>query len=320
MNEYQYIYEVYKEKSFSRAAGNLYISQPALSATVRKIEKQLGYQIFDRSTTALRLTEAGAAYVEAAEKILNIEKHLKRYTDDLTNLQCGKLIVSGTSFFSSYVMPPILKAYQELYPGITLQFEEADSKQLYEQAMRHNIDLIIDGGQYDKEHFDSHLLFKEHIVLGIPRGLHGYESLKDMELTAEEIASGRHLLKETAGIDLSILKSEEFVLLKSGHDLHWRALNLCQERGFVPKSGIHLNQLMTALHVAANELGIVFLTDTFVSKLHLDIPLRYYKIATGHPEYIVRRVFIAHRSNCQMTKAMERFIQLGQEIWSSEIS
>ena len=50
MNAYRYVYEIYKEKSFSKAAANLYISQPALSATIRKIESQLGYQIFDRST------------------------------------------------------------------------------------------------------------------------------------------------------------------------------------------------------------------------------------------------------------------------------
>lgn len=55
----EYVYEVYKEGSFSRAAANLYISQPALSATVKKIEKKIGMPLFDRSTVPIQLTECG---------------------------------------------------------------------------------------------------------------------------------------------------------------------------------------------------------------------------------------------------------------------
>ena len=55
----KYIYEVYKEKSFSKAAQNLYISQPSLSARIKKIEDQIGVPLFDRSTSPLKLTEIG---------------------------------------------------------------------------------------------------------------------------------------------------------------------------------------------------------------------------------------------------------------------
>ena len=64
----KYVYEIYKEKSFSKAAQNLYISQPSLSARIKKIEQQIGAPIFDRSTTPLRMTEVGEAYISAAEK------------------------------------------------------------------------------------------------------------------------------------------------------------------------------------------------------------------------------------------------------------
>ena len=65
-----YVYEVYKEKSFSKAAQNLYISQPSLSARIKKIEDTLGVPLFDRSTTPLRLTESGEVYIKAAEEII----------------------------------------------------------------------------------------------------------------------------------------------------------------------------------------------------------------------------------------------------------
>ena len=69
-----YVYEVYKEGSFSKAAANLYISQPALSATVKKIEKKIGMPLFDRSTVPVQLTECGKKYMKTAEKIMDIEE------------------------------------------------------------------------------------------------------------------------------------------------------------------------------------------------------------------------------------------------------
>ena len=65
----KYVYEVYREKSFSKAAQNLYISQPSLSARIKKIEEEIGVPLFDRSTSPLQLTEAGRIYIDAAEEI-----------------------------------------------------------------------------------------------------------------------------------------------------------------------------------------------------------------------------------------------------------
>ena len=65
----KYVYEVYKERSFTKAAQNLYISQPSLSARIKKIEEIIGEPLFDRSTTPLQLTEVGKVYIEAAEAV-----------------------------------------------------------------------------------------------------------------------------------------------------------------------------------------------------------------------------------------------------------
>ena len=69
LQEMAYVYEVYRERSFSKAAKNLYISQPALSTYVKRVETQIGQKIFDRNVTPIELTEAGRAYINTAEKI-----------------------------------------------------------------------------------------------------------------------------------------------------------------------------------------------------------------------------------------------------------
>ena len=97
----EYVYAVYHEKSFSAAARKLFISQPALSAAVKKVEKELGMPLFDRSALPIQLTTAGKAYIKAVQQILTIQKNLKGYMGDLANLQSGNLSLGGTNFFAS---------------------------------------------------------------------------------------------------------------------------------------------------------------------------------------------------------------------------
>ncbi len=91
-----YVYEVYKEQSFSKAAENLYISQPALSSMIKKIETKIGMPLFDRSTSPIQLTECGKKYIKTAEKIMDLENEFAYYVGNLQELKTGRLSVGGT--------------------------------------------------------------------------------------------------------------------------------------------------------------------------------------------------------------------------------
>ena len=83
----EYVYAVYREKSFSRAAQKLFISQPSLSAAVKRAEDRIGYPVFDRSTKPLKLTECGEKYIAAVEKMLAAEQEFYHYINDLGELR-----------------------------------------------------------------------------------------------------------------------------------------------------------------------------------------------------------------------------------------
>ena len=93
----EYVYEVYKEKSFSKAAQNLFISQPSLSANVKRIEKKVGYPIFDRSTKPMGLTECGEKYIQCVEKMHAVEMEFSNFVNDWIGLKTGSLILGGSS-------------------------------------------------------------------------------------------------------------------------------------------------------------------------------------------------------------------------------
>ena len=78
-----YVYAVYEEKSFTKAAEKLYISQPALSSTIKKLEKDMGYPIFERRGKEVVPTYVGQRYLEAAEEIRLIRRNLEQEIDDL---------------------------------------------------------------------------------------------------------------------------------------------------------------------------------------------------------------------------------------------
>lgn len=312
MNEMEYVYEVYKAGSFSNAAKNLYISQPALSTAVGRVEKRIGNKIFNRSTSPLSLTEAGEAYIDAVEKINMIEYDLNNKLLEINDLKCGKLNVGGANFFSSCMLPPIIKIFAEKFPGISLQITESDSIRLYEDIKFKNVDLILDGGTYNKEQFVAHTLFSEHILLAIPSANPINIQYSDYQLSYEDICTYK-LDDFQHCIPIHELSNERFILLTQGHDLYARSMAIFEHNNIHPVNMLYLNQLMTAYNLAKQGVGLAFVTDTLIRLNTKNDSLKYYKI---NDSSAIRDVFLAHRANLSPTKAMDKFIEIAKNIYS----
>ena len=99
----EYVYTVYKEKSFTKAAEKLFVSQPCLSAAIKKIEKEIGQPLFERRYSDLRPTTIGQEYIKAAEKIMNIHQDFAQKVNDAGNMQLGSIKVGGSNYVSSYI-------------------------------------------------------------------------------------------------------------------------------------------------------------------------------------------------------------------------
>ena len=146
----EYVYEVYKERSFSRAARNLYISQPSLSASIRRIEARIGAPIFDRSTTPISLTECGEEYIACVKQILSIQNGFENYLSDLNGLKTGHLSLGGSSLFSSYVLPPLISRFTFAYPDVSIHLTEENSANLELLLENGTLDLVMDNSLFQK--------------------------------------------------------------------------------------------------------------------------------------------------------------------------
>lgn len=169
LHEMNYVYEVYRQRSFTKAAQALYIAQPSLSQMVRKAEARIGAPIFDRSTSPIGLTELGRAYIRAAEQVLQIEADLQQYLDDTEKCLTGALTLGGTTFFTSYVLPPLVSAYSERYPGVELRLHEAHTGQLKQELQEGTLDFALDNTLLDPAIYEAVEIQTEQVILAVPR-------------------------------------------------------------------------------------------------------------------------------------------------------
>lgn len=157
-----------------------FVSQPALSSAVKKIENELGIKIFDRSSTPVRLTEAGEFYIDAIAKIMAIQKDLKFRLNDIAELKRGRITIGGPNFISSYLFPKIIAAFSEKYPGIDFDVIESNSYQLKRK-----------------------LIGYEHILLSVPASLEINNELENYRLSAEQITQNEHLKADCMSVSLN---------------------------------------------------------------------------------------------------------------------
>ena len=144
LNEIKYVYAVYQERSFTKAAKKLYISQPALSNMVKKAEREIGSPIFDRSTVPLTLTKEGEFYIRTIQQIMLLEKNLKDYFQDIRSLNAGSLSVGGSSFFCSFILPEIIGKFRARHPNISINLLGGNMKELREGAEDESLDLFLE--------------------------------------------------------------------------------------------------------------------------------------------------------------------------------
>lgn len=306
----EYVYEVYKEQSFSKAASNLYISQPALSATIKKIENRIGMPLFDRSTTPIRLTECGRKYIESVKDIMYIQDNFSNYINDLKNLTGGTLSIGATNFFASILLPPIIIRFSKTYPNVSINLVEGNSADLEHQLFSGELDLIIEANDFDPRIYDRQKLCHEHIVLAAPASFASCRAAKEYQITTEDILNRKHLKKETKAVPFHYFDNDPFIQLREGNDTRIRGDRICHAEHFKPNITLTLDQQMTAFNLVCRGMGISFISDSLIKQMPQSDAVCYFKLENGDSH---RDIYFYHKKNKYVTPAMHEFLKAAEE-------
>lgn len=306
----EYIYEVYKEKSFSKAAKNLFISQPSLSANVKRIEARIGYPVFDRSTTPVRLTECGERYIRAVEEIMAVENSFYNYMTDFGGLKTGSLKLGGSSLFSSYVLPKLISAFTAKYPAVQIELIEESTANLEQLLAAGVLDIVVDNSCFDETVFGKKPYQKEHLVLAVPRAYSVNGRLLPYQVSPDQIASGVFLGEEVPAVSLEQFREFPFILLKQENDTRQRGIRLCKEYGFLPQVVLELDQQATAYNITCSGMGISFISDTLIRGVPPHPEVVYYKLSG---QEVDRTLYFYWKQGKYISRAMEEFLRLAEK-------
>ena len=305
-----YVYAVYKEKSFTAAAAKLYVSQPCLSAAIKKIEQQIGRPLFERRTGDLTPTRIGYEYLACAQKIMEIEDSFAQMLEDINNLKAGDIRIGGTNYGCSYVLPLIVEEFSKLYPNVDISIYEANSLELEKMLQNERIDLIIDSYDTTDDRFEYTALSEEKILLAVPAFLACNADSQELFAQTDDLYYGRIKAEQLPQIDLLRFQEEKFILLKPGNSMHQHAQNAFDACCFRPNVTFRLDQLSTSFRLTASGNGLCFVPD-IMFKTHLyneDVVFYNIKGAGG------RTLYAINSHNNRTTTAVQKFKAVARSV------
>src|SRR3954471_2492543 len=217
-----------RRKSFSHAASELRISQPAVSKHIADLERELGVKLIERRTR--RLTSAGeylAGHVVRAEALL---KQSVLGLASLRDPMAGtvSIIASGTP--GTYVLPSIVAAFQNAHPGVRFQFELATSSGVIDAVRAHHAELGVTGGFVAAPELEAEPLFEDEIVVvgrpNVPRRRLTRDNLEELTWISREEGSATRAIADNALADLGIVPRRRLALPA------WESIKIAVRAGY----------------------------------------------------------------------------------------
>jgi LysR family hydrogen peroxide-inducible transcriptional activator len=270
-NELRYLVAIAQEKSFGRAAQRCFVSQPALSVAIQKLEEELGTQLFERGKTEVTATPVGERIVEQAQKVLEEAGRIRDIAQAGRNQLVGLFRLGVIYTVAPYLLPDLIPALNERAPQMPLEIEENLTEQLEAALKSGRIDAAIIALPFQPSGVVTEFLYEEPFQVVVPQ---------------------RHHWARRKTIQPSELAGEHTILLNVGHCFRDQVLDACPElnRGDAPIT--RTNSLETVRNMVASGLGISVLprdalTPKYHSRLVVSVPF-----AKPVPS---RRIALAHR-------------------------
>jgi len=281
---FKYILEIANCQSISLAAERLNIQQPALSKYLKKVETELGVELFDRSSTPIKLTDAGKCYIETAHKVIDADNQLQKQILDIQK-ESSCINVGVAPSRAPYIMPIILAAFVPQASDVPIQIYEGTINDLNSKLQTGELDLIISVRDNSTNDFMYTKLFDEIIYLAVPKN-------KDISSFSEAVNKYK-IISPPKGQLLSELsdKLSKFV------------------------SHIECHNIVTALSLVESGIGST-LVPSYVSQYAREKGISLYSLPENISPSTNREVCIFYRKEQFLSNSEKLFIQSAVEATS----
>lgn len=297
----EYFLTTAREKSISKAAEKLFLSQPYLSQCIAKLEQELGVKLFDRSHTPIMLTDAGKLYLSYLEGVGALTGKFESQVEELKTGSGQTLNIGMTLWRGSVLLPDILPAFTNLHPGVRIVLHEEHSDKLEDLLLEEKIDFALMNIPKRTDEFIYEVIFNERILLVANKDHPAIKGLKTS-------------LEHPAHIDLTTLKNERFLLLPS-----WQVMGLAMENLFLKinmqcSDVLYTTSSTTAANLASEGFGFTFLPEGGIRHVsHLE---RMAFFTVDKPPFCVP-LLILYKKNTFLTPLVREFIDRTREYYTN---
>ena len=240
LRQLEYFQMASRLRNITRAAERLRVSQPNITVAIKKLEAELGIQLFDRSQKQLALTPEGAVFLNRIELALRNIQDAVLEVNDYKQLQKGTIKIGIPPMMGAYLFPKIFSSFQKKYSHLDIYLHEEGSMSIREQLERDELDfgiIIISGASHNLQLLP---MTTSQIVACVPEN--SPLAAKDC-LTKEDIAAAN------------------VIMLKEGSFLRQTILGKLKEQSITPNIVLESNQVVTIKGLVASGVGISFLLD-----------------------------------------------------------
>lgn len=238
LRQLEYFVAVAEEGSFTRAAERVRVAQPGVSAQIRRLERELGAELLDRSGRTVRLTEAGEAVLPYARAALAAVAGARLAVEELTGLLRGRVAV-GTVTAHGVDLPGLLAAFHRDHPGVEITLTTANTDRLLDDLREGRLDAaIVSIGEDTPPGVEIHVVEEQPIVAAVAPG---------------------HELADREVVPLAALRGHALICLPPGTGVRARLDEACAACGFAPRIAFEAADPGTLARLAAHGLGVAVL-------------------------------------------------------------
>ncbi|MER7915834.1 MULTISPECIES: LysR substrate-binding domain-containing protein [unclassified Streptomyces] len=280
LQQLQYFVAVAETRHFTHAAEQVHVAQPSLSQQIKALERELGADLFLRARGNITLTDAGEALLPLARRILADADTARQEVQELVQLRRGRVRLGATPSLCTGLLPDVLRAFHDRYPGIRLMIEEGGSHDLVRELARGALDLAL-------------------IVLPLPTPS---PALTTREVLREDLVVVSSPEAPAPGdgriVHLADLERERLVMFRHGYDLRELTVAACRSAGFEPEFAVEGGEMDAVLGFVRAGLGVAVVPRMVATRAGLR--LRVTPLARPG---LHRVIALAHRSDVAPPRA-----------------
>ena len=294
-----YIKTIVEEGGITQAARKLFVSQPSLSQSVKRIEESLETDLFRRTPKGLVLTPEGEEFYQMASKVMHIYEAFDEEILNLKELKTGTVTVGATPHRGMYLFPEFLAEFYLKYPGIQVNMVEATTNELETMLLNGKLDLAALREPANSESvnsFEYHGLSRDSFLILLPQGHPAGQYAETVEGGIEKVLDPRYLTEET------------FLLPEANLRLYDSVMNILKTAGISsPRCAYRATYMETLIHLAAAGAGAAIVSAGYWRRRSFNKPIDCYKIPESYGTFW--EVSLATLKDAYQSRAAQTFME-----------